>query len=285
MNDLYKEPQAKQNSIVDQISRSKCVMFLKLGGSLITDKTKVQVVRNDVLQRVSKEIGSALRSNSNLKLLLGHGSGSFGHVTAAKFGTRGGVNTDIEWLGFAEVGGVASRLNSIVRDALAAEGMKVMTIQPSASVICRDGQIIKMGIEPIVHALAAGLVPIIYGDVAFDTARGGTIISTEEILSYLADKLKPTWLLLAGETPGVLDEDGSTIPIISRDNIEEIRPTLGSSRGTDVTGGMASKVLSMLDLVQRQKNLQIRVFSGLVPGAIKKALTGDSTLEGTLIRN
>lgn len=285
MNNLFKAPQAERENFLNQINRSKSVMFLKLGGSLITDKKKVQVVRHEVLQRVTKEIGLALRSNPNMKLLLGHGSGSFGHVAAAKYDTRGGVNTDVEWFGFAEVGGVASRLNSIVRDKLAAEGIKVITIQPSASVICRGGQITKMGIEPIVHALEAGLVPIIYGDVAFDTQQGGTIISTEEIMSYLADKLKPTWLLLAGETPGVLDEDGRSIPIISRDNIEEIRPMLGGSRGTDVTGGMISKVQSMMDLVQRQKNLQIRVFSGLVPGAIQKALSGDKTLEGTLIRH
>ena len=59
---------------------------------------------------------------------------------------------------------------------------------------------------PIEQALASGLVPIVHGDVAFDEVLGGTIISTEEILTFLAYSLKPRWLLLAGETRGVLGQ-------------------------------------------------------------------------------
>lgn len=260
------------------------VVFLKLGGSLITDKTKVEVVRDDVLSRLAKEIRRSFQSNPKLKLLLGHGSGSFGHVSAAKYGTREGVHSELEWQGFVEVGRVASRLNSFVRAVLSSEDLKIITLQPSASALCRDGELIQMSLEPVTNALNIGLLPLIYGDVAFDTIRGGTIISTEEIMSFLARKIEPSWLFLAGETEGVLDNQGKVIPIISPDNFASIRPLLGGSRGTDVTGGMAGKVASMLELVERQTDLQIRVFSGLIPGAIEKALSGDSTMGGTVIR-
>jgi isopentenyl phosphate kinase len=259
-------------------------IFLKLGGSLITDKTQVEVVRDDILPRVAKEMRRGRQSNPDLKLLLGHGSGSFGHVPAAKYRTRDGVQSDPEWQGFVEVGRVASKLNAIVRNHLSAEGLKILSLQPSASAWCQDGKLIQMSLDPVIFALNVGLIPLIYGDISFDTVRGGTIISTEEIMSFLADKLKPSWLFLAGETEGVLDNRGRVIPIISAQNYESIRPMLGGSRGTDVTGGMASKIASMLDLVERHIYLQIRVFSGLIPGEIEKVLSGDSTVGGTVIR-
>ena len=72
-------------------------IFLKLGGSLITDKTQVETVRADVLTRLAAEIAQARRENTALRLVLGHGSGSFGHVAAARRGTRQGVADAEDW--------------------------------------------------------------------------------------------------------------------------------------------------------------------------------------------
>jgi isopentenyl phosphate kinase len=139
-------------------------------------------------------------------------------------------------------------------------------------------------VGPVKDALAAGLLPVVFGDVAFDSVRGGTIISTEEILTVLAGQIRPSWLLLAGETPGVLDLTGTVIPLITEANREAISPALGGSRGTDVTGGMASKVGSMLDLVAAQPQLQICIFSGLQAGQVQKALLAPADAAGTVIR-
>lgn len=53
--------------------------FLKLGGSLITDKTRPYLARLDKLEALMAEIESARSKSRDLRLLLGHGSGSFGH--------------------------------------------------------------------------------------------------------------------------------------------------------------------------------------------------------------
>jgi len=125
-----------------------------------------------------------------------------------------------------------------------------------------------MDVHSIKAACDSGLVPIVYGDVAFDDARGGTIISTEEILGFLAPIFKPKYFLLAGETEGVLDAYGNTIPVIDRDNFSQISSQLGESRGTDVTGGMSTKVYQMLELVDEVPGLKARIFS-LGPNKIK----------------
>lgn len=260
------------------------LLFLKLGGSLITDKTGVEAVRPQILSRLPAEIQEARSADPGLRLLIGHGSGSFGHVPAAEYGTRQGVKTAAQWRGFAEVSAAAARLNRLVTEALLAAGLPALSLQPSASAVCEDGRITSLVTAPIQTALDAGLIPVVYGDVAFDTVRGGTIISTEEIMSYLVPALRPAWLLLAGETEGVLDRQGKVVPLITRATVAEISPALSGSRGTDVTGGMASKVNSMLDLVDRSPRLTIRIFSGLESGELKQALLRPSAASGTVIR-
>lgn len=259
------------------------LIFLKLGGSLLTDKTADETVRPGVLARLATEIKQALLARSDLTLLIGHGSGSFGHVAAAKYGTRQGVHTQNDWLGFAEVSSAAARLNAIVRGALVDAGVPVVTFQPSASAVCEEGRIVTLSIPQIQRTLAEGLVPVVYGDVAIDRIRGGTIISTEEILSFLTPEFKPKAILLAGEAKGVLDQGGEVIPIIGDGDIERIRQTLGGSRGIDVTGGMASKVEDMINLARSQPYLQIRIFSGMIEGAVEQCLTQPDAEFGTLI--
>jgi isopentenyl phosphate kinase len=260
------------------------LIFLKLGGSLITDKTAVEQVRLDVLARVAAEIAAARAGDPSLNLLLGHGSGSFGHVAAARHQTRRGVAGAAGWRGFAEVSDAAARLNRQVIAALLAAGVPAVAFQPSAAALCRDGQIISLPIvDGLRAALAAGLVPVIYGDVAFDETRGGTIIATEEVMTALAEPLRPRWLLLAGETAGVYDAAGQVVEAISAESLAGLLPALGGSRGTDVTGGMVAKVRQMLDLAATHAGLSVRIFSGLEPDLLHSLLLNPDQPAGTQI--
>lgn len=260
------------------------VLFLKLGGSLITDKTGVEAVRETVLARVALEIAAALAAAPDLSLVLGHGSGSFGHVAAAAENTRQGVHSAAGWHAFARVSDAAARLNRLVVAALLDAGVPALSLQPSASANCRDGVIQSLAAGPVRQALTARLVPVVYGDVAFDDGRGGTIISTEEVLAFLAEELRPHWFLLAGETPGVLDLQGTAVPTLTPANLETILPALGQSRGTDVTGGMASKVQEMLTLANRLPEMRVRIFSGLVAGNMHNALVAPESAPGTVLQ-
>jgi isopentenyl phosphate kinase len=67
------------------------LVLLKLGGSLITDKTRPYTPRLDKLADLATEIAQALRTHPHLLLILGHGSGSFGHTAAKKYGTKDGL--------------------------------------------------------------------------------------------------------------------------------------------------------------------------------------------------
>lgn len=260
------------------------IIFLKLGGSLITDKTRPYTPRLDVLSRLAAEIADTRRTTPGLSLVLGHGSGSFGHTAAKKHGTREGVASPEGWQGFTEVWMQASELNRYVMQALAEAGIPALALAPVSAVIARDGRVARWNLEPLQRALAAGLLPVVYGDVAFDEVRGGTILSTEDLFEHLAVELQPKRILLAGLEDAVwADFPANTqrIERITAKSFESLRASVGGSHGADVTGGMESKVRQMLDLAQRVPGLQAHIFSGEIPGNLSRALRGENL--GTIV--
>jgi isopentenyl phosphate kinase len=253
------------------------LFFLKLGGSLITDKTHPHTPRLEVLARLAGEIAAARQANPAMKLLIGHGSGSFGHVPASIYGTRQGVHTSEEWQGFIEVWKEAAALNHLVVEALFSVGLPAIALPASAGVVTSDGQVSAWNLAPLFSALQAGLLPVIYGDVIFDQRRGGTILSTEDLFEYLAPQLHPQRLLLAGLEEGVWEDFPTCtqlIPQINPQNFSLIAQALGGSAAVDVTGGMESKVRQMLSLVEGNPGLEVWIFSGQKSGNVCQALSG-----------
>jgi isopentenyl phosphate kinase len=231
--------------------------------------------RYEVLARLAAEIAAARRSDPSLRLLVGHGSGSFGHVAAAAFRTHEGAATSREWLGFATVWRSANRLNRLVVDALADAGNPVISFPPSASAVAIDGQLDSLALSSIVRALAHGLVPLVQGDVAFDTKRGACILSTEAVFSWLVPVLQPSRILLAGSDAGVFADFPDNTKIVDRVTQDLLGALmLGGSAEIDVTGGMAEKVRMALGWSKAEPALEVRIFSGEVPGQVEQALLG-----------
>lgn len=262
------------------------LIFLKLGGSLITDKTRPHTARINTLSRLAEEIAEAVQEFPDLSLVIGNGAGSFGHVPAAKYNTRQSVKTQDEWRGFAEVWQEAATLNQMVTIALQEAGLPAIAIHPSSVVTAQDGQVFVWDLNPLRAALKMGLLPVIHGDVVFDTVRGGTILSTEDLFEHLAGKLNPQRILLAGLEEGVwADYPKRTkhLAEITPDNFTKATISLGKSAGTDVTGGMASKVEQSMALVKKTAGLDVLIFSGVTPGNVHAALSGENlgtTLHG-----
>jgi len=262
------------------------LFFLKLGGSLITEKTRPHTPRIATLERLALEISTALKDQPGLALIIGHGSGSFGHFAANKYQTRQGVQTAEQWHGFAEVWQEARVLNQIVVEVLCRAGLPVIAFPPSACASADKGQLIDWNPRLIQSALQANLVPLINGDVAFDQSWGGTILSTEDLFFHLAPVLDARSILLAGIEAGVWEDFpvcSRLIPKITLSNYKQIANSLGGSTAVDVTGGMIQKVNSMLSLTRKLPDLKALIFSGEEPGLLYQALNGSQP--GTLICN
>jgi len=263
--------------------RPATLAFVKLGGSLITNKSEAYAARPEVIGRLAAEVREALDARPGLRLLLGHGSGSFGHWAAEQYATRTGVEAAADWRGYAEVAAAAARLNRLVTDAFLEAGVPTLSLQPSASALCHDGVVRHLSMPPVREALDHGLVPLVYGDVALDEVRGGTIASTEDLFVYLAGELRPSRIMLLSQVSGVLDSDDEIIPVITPASYPRWRHALSGSDGVDVTGGMLDKVAQMVDLVRRHPGVQVRITTGQEPGLLTRILLGEDEDSGTLV--
>ena len=278
--------------------------LLKLGGSLITDKDTPYTPRLDKLKSLADEIASFFARGG--PLILGHGSGSFGHAAAKEFGTRDGTaplgasrhapqmrsiwgetegGRGRYWKGFAEVWFQASQLNRFVMEALRAAGLPAVALAPVSAVISREVRVARWDLTPLRAALEAGLLPVIYGDVIFDEARGGTILSTEDLFAHLTRELHPSRILLAGLEEGVWEDFPARTRLVSEirlQSYEAMRAGIGASSSVDVTGGMAAKVGQMFELIHEVPELTASIFSAEEDGNLSRALAGEAV--GTALR-
>jgi isopentenyl phosphate kinase len=67
------------------------LVFCKLGGSVITDKLRPSTPRGGAIARLAAEVAGARAQRPGMRVLLGHGSGSFGHVVARAYHVREGI--------------------------------------------------------------------------------------------------------------------------------------------------------------------------------------------------
>jgi isopentenyl phosphate kinase len=224
-----------------------------------------------------------------LRLIIGHGAGSFGHEVAAKYQTHKGAIAPNSWLGFAEVAAAAAELNHIVMKILRRAGVPAIKFQPSASTRTRGEQLMYLETFPLKEALKHGLVPVVYGDVSVDATQGMSIVSTEKLFDNLARELSPTRIVLSGQVDGVYDRDPFTdaqaelIEDIDSGNWSEVEAKLGGSHGVDVTGGMFTKVRDMYRLTVAMPPMQAMIISAEEPGNVEKVLKGQVVNFGTLV--
>jgi isopentenyl phosphate kinase len=264
----------------------KDLVLVKLGGSLITDKSRPFTERKEVIGRLAGEIHDA-RKESGIRMIVGHGGGSYPHFPAKEYRTHEGIKGPEGYRGLAKVQDAAARLNRIVVSSLIESGEDAMTIQPSSASLTEGGRLKEWYIKPIEKLLEFGMLPVVHGDVGIDLEKGSCIVSTEELFRYLCRNLPVSRVIMCGKTDGVFtgdpgkDSSASHIPEINRGNMDEIRSHLADSDGIDVTGGMLHKIEQALELAAN--GVEVLIINGNVPGNLRNSLLGKE-VKATLIR-
>ncbi|MBI5356594.1 amino acid kinase [Candidatus Collierbacteria bacterium] len=263
----------------------KEIILIKLGGSLITDKSRPMTPRPDIIRRLGTEIKSALSKKKNIRIILSHGSGSFGHIPAKKYGTAEGFQDKLGRLGACITNDIAARLNRIVIQELISTGLAVGFIPPSSIFVAENGKTTKVFVDPILILLDKGIIPVIYGDVIWDTKKGSSIFSGETCLKIISRELiKRNWKISRniqlGIEKGVLDRNGEIIPLITLMKFRKLHKKINGSANPDVTGGMWHKVKESLEM--GKFGIETLIASGEVKGLANKALTGKK-VSGTII--
>ncbi len=167
-------------------------------------------------------------------------------------------------------------INRSATNALERAGLTPFSAPPSAWMAVPRGRIRALT-APVEEALAAGLLPVVHGDLMLGNDGRARIASTEEVLVSLARRLRRRGArirraLWAGATGGVLGPDGSPLHRITTRDAGLARRWAGGSGGTDVTGGMALRLDAALALARM--GVESLIFDGRRRGALGTAVRG-----------
>ncbi|MDA4120917.1 MAG: isopentenyl phosphate kinase [Thaumarchaeota archaeon] len=240
----------------------------KLGGSVITDKSKPFSYRSDVVSALSEEIAS-----SDEKVVVVHGGGSFGHSVARQHGITS-ETSDIAASGVAQTRNAMYELNRLVCKTMMEFKLNPYPFSPFDAVS-------RAGKAPVAQwlrgLLKENLTPITFGDVVLATG-GFKVLSGDIIVQDLAKTLQPERCVFALDVDGVYEENTRVI-------IPELTPSkirkLNIPAGEDATGGMKLK----LEVAAKVASLGPRVafVSGYRRNEFSKALRG-LDFYGTVVR-
>lgn len=268
---------------------SPSVTLLKLGGAVITDKSMPNTLRADVLKRLVEEIQVAWKDRTDY-LVIGHGAGSYAHVPAAHYDTINGFKDEYSRLGMAIVQDSAAQLNRVVVKEFLEHDLPAVSACASSSAITKNKEMQSYYTDVFAQYLKNGMLPITYGDVIVDSEIGCTIWSTDVILAhcareFLARGWKVKQIIHATQVPGVYrnlsrPEDGMFEEITTA-NADEVKKSMGVTKGFDVTGGMWTKISESLDLTKY--GIETVILSGNTPGMLLKCLQGKGFV-GTTVR-
>ncbi len=249
------------------------MILLKLGGSVITDKSVPFSIRREVILRLAGEIKEAGK-----QLIVVHGGGSFGHPLASEYMIHEGLKGPEQLIGVAKTSFSMEDLNRRIVEIFISVGLPAVPIQTSAVFKCENKRIQDASLDIIKDFLEIGTLPILYGDVVIDKALKVCILSGDQLVSFLARHLRPERVILATDVDGVLDKDGRVVPSITPEKAGPLLDSISTIEG-DVTGGMKGKVEELLDL--SRAGVPSLVVNALVEGRVKNALLGKKTI-GTL---
>ncbi len=205
------------------------VVFIKVGGSLITDKKLGDFRINfEVIDGISKDIKEIME---NYRIILAHGAGTFGHRPVREYGLQEGLKGKL--IEASEVLHMVRILNNAIVGRLILNGVPAVGVSPRSFIIWDNSH--RAFKKQIITMLSWGFVPVTHGDVVFSSKEGAKIVSADEIPLILSDIVSKTVFLT--DVPGVLDERGVLLKEVNKNS-----KILRGDAGIDVTGGMLGKV-------------------------------------------
>ena len=261
------------------------LIILKLGGAAITDKLSEFTLRPDVLAQAFDELSSFSKP-----LVLVHGAGSFAHNLAKKYllskGRDDTLSQEEQFRGITETRRSLHNLHNSVLDEMMKVGMLPISFPVSAIFHSKDHEEMEsVYFTPLNHALSLGFVPVLYGDISFDTANMFRVISGDRIIKelckYFGEKYDSIRILFGSNVDGLFDKDpaipsAKLIESINKTNIESLVKNAGDSAGTDVTGGMKGKLEEIQSITKLGHRVQI--FNLTVPGRLSSILEDRPTI-------
>ncbi|HIH98027.1 MAG TPA: isopentenyl phosphate kinase family protein [Thermoplasmata archaeon] len=253
------------------------MIIIKLGGSVITDKSK-RAKYQKITQSLVKQI-----SRGNKQTILIHGAGSYGHPFAKKYSLDKGLFSKRQLKGFSVTHIKVRELNLKVTKTMVRAGMKPLSIPPLNILYCSSGVVSEFNSDLFRIALEKGFTPVTFGDVVIDKFRGCSICSGDMLAETLTKIFNPDKVIFVMDVDGLYWEDPNkpSAKLVRQAEISDLgRISVDRQLVPDVTGGMKGKIDAIRSIA---KYSEVILINGKEPKRVYKAMVGEEFV-GTRIR-
>ena len=242
--------------------------IVKLGGSIITDKTEYRrFMKHDTEKVVS------VLSSLGEDLVLVHGGGSYGHIKAREYGIPGPIN-ERSRKGFSLIHCDMLRLNAEVSEILISNDYKFISLPPASFIFGRT-----RSYSAFRKYFERGFMPVTFGDVYVKSDTEYDIYSGDTLVYDLARIFTPDRVIFLSDVDGIFNRNPklySDARLLSRlDEDATFQPS-----AIDVTGGIGRK-LEIMKKVRRYAK-SVYLINGLKPERLRMLDSPD--LIGTVIK-
>ena len=250
------------------------MILIKLGGSVITDKSQYKSFNQEQTARLCKEIAA-----SGKGVMIVHGAGSFGHVIAKQYSLQGGLQDFRQVPAVAQVQYDVRELSQKVVAELMKVGIPAVSVPPGSCFVMDNGRLVADNDEAIKRLAHLGVMPILFGDVVADRTKGFGICSGDQAMEVLARIFKPEKIVFVSDVDGIFtadpkkDPDAKLIPKADRKMLDNLDSELIVA---DVTGGIRGKIEEMLSMCGDSG--ECILVNGTVPGRLLSLLKGEEVV-------
>jgi isopentenyl phosphate kinase len=255
------------------------MFIIKLGGSVITDKTKECYFKQETMDKLSAGIKKA-----DKQLILVHGAGSFGHILAKQYRLNEGYKKNGQIKGFSITHEKVQQLNSLVLQSLHKHEIPAVSISPHSIVKLNNHELEKIDCNIFKEYLNKDFTPVTFGDVVLDRKLRFSICSGDLLVEALAEFFKPEKIIFVIDEDGIYDSNpkinkkAKLMESMSLRELDELSTSLDSH--ADVTGGMSGKIQTIKDIAKN--GIDTVLLNGNKPVRLYKVLVGEKTT-GTFV--
>ena len=254
-------------------------IILKLGGSVITEKLSGRPrIREAVVQQLAKELKLFIQHSPQIRVVLLHGAGSFGHPLVYRHKLLERPLTGARLFGFTETVCSMRHMANLLADNFRVAKLPVLPIQASAVLNEKNNTMVLFNLLHLKQIIDVGFIPLLGGDMGLTQKKQAIVVSADRLTVLLAKAFPVSRIIFATDVDGVFDKfppSGNTQPLtfLSRENLRCLIKNMNEQKSQyDVTGGMTGKLQTMLAL----RGKEVIIFNGLRPGGLTKALAGKS---------
>ncbi|XP_060083584.1 uncharacterized protein LOC132562827 [Ylistrum balloti] len=222
-------------------------LVVKLGGSAITDKCRLETLKQEELVSAADVIAQCV--HRGLRCVVVHGAGSFGHHHAKEYQVTSGLIGTSEEVKRRRHGVCLTRisvtkvmclicilfvikvvlclicisvpiimclthifminLNHLVVRSLVDKNINAIGVSAAGSWMTDNGRISRHGVTGILELLNSGFVPVLHGDCILDSSKGCAILSGDVIIKTICKEQEVNRVVFLSDVSGVFDKPPS----------------------------------------------------------------------------